>query len=218
MKYKLHVAYVNRPDLLKDAVESVRAIGNINVWSDGVPEPDIADVIHHSLPPIPATSVINHMIKSSWDDDVMFWMHNDAFANQGVATRFYDQVASTWQTRDDWGVFFTCYDVLCALNMEAVRKVGYWDTMFNQYTSDIDYYYRMRIANYTLLDFGPGVDHRGGASTTVRSDKMFNHRTQWRERDGFDKRYYREKWGGDPSKETYQHPFGNAHDEDGHKA
>jgi hypothetical protein len=102
--------------------------------------------------------------------------------------------------------------------MKAVREIGYWDAMFFQYTADPEYYHRMKLAGYSIEEFGPGVVHRTGAykegdrqddgSATVRSDPLFNLRTQWRESTGFDKAYYRLKWGGNPGAETYDRPFG----------
>jgi hypothetical protein len=207
MNYKLHIPFINREDLLRDAVESTRAIGNVHVWAGaGLPSPDIAGVTHHRLPPMSAVDTINMMIQSSWDDDVMFWAHNDCFAHPGVAEGFLAYV----QTLDgQWGLCETLYDVLCAFNMKAVREVGYWDPMFFQYTADPDYYYRLKVAGYRTAQFPNGrdgrVEHRG--SMTVRSDKLFNHRVQFRERTKFDKAYYALKWGGLPGGERFQRAF-----------
>lgn len=210
MKYKLHIGFVNRVDLLKEAVESSRDIGNQHIWADGVPEPeDITDVTHHNLPPISAVDCINHMIYSSWNDDVMFWMHNDGYAHPGAAKGFLEATKALHASGEKWGVFFSLYDILCAFNMEAVRDVGYWDPMFFQYTADPDYYHRLKIKGWEQRQWDPGrdgrIEHRG--SMTVRSDSLFNHRVQFRERDGFDKKYYRMKWGGLPYNETFTREF-----------
>ena len=191
--------------MLRDAVESARGIGNIHVWGDGVPvPPDLADVTPHALPSLPATSVLNLMIQSSWDDDVMFWLHNDGLILPGVAPKFMQHVHDL-PAEKRWGVVFTHYDVLCAFNMRAVREVGYWDTMFFQYTADVDYYRRLLIANWPILQFGDGNDdsvlHRrpdgsgGGGSNTIQADALYNYRVQWRSRTGFDRSYFMCKWG-----------------------
>lgn len=208
MKYKLHIPFVNRADLLRDAVESVRAIGNIHVWSDGVKSPPILDVTHHELPPIPFTGVMNFLVRESWNDDVMFFMHNDGFAKRGVAQQLLEFTEQAVARDERFGAIFTHYDVLCVFNMKAVRDIGYWDTMFFQYTSDVDYYYRLRVAGWhELQTLGEGVEHRNDASNTNKADPIFNHRTQFRARNGFDYLYYAFKWGGETGKETFRRPF-----------
>ncbi len=210
MRYRLHIPFVNRPDLLVDAVESMRDIGNITVWGDGVIPPIIAGVITRLLPPLSFTCVMNMMIQASWDDDVMMFAHNDGIAGKGAAKRFLDFVKLTRADRPDWGVIFTCYDVLAAFNMDAVRDVGYFDPMFFQYTADVDYYYRIRAAGWTTIDMPDhGIQHRNNASNTIKADPLFNRVTQWRESTNFDKSYYREKWGGIIGSEAYKRPFGN---------
>jgi hypothetical protein len=90
VKYKLHMAYANREDLAREAVASVQAIGNIHAWPNGesCPIGDLPGATEvHYLPPMAPVSIINLLIQSSWNDDVMFWMHNDALALPGVAKR-----------------------------------------------------------------------------------------------------------------------------------
>lgn len=226
MKYKLHIAYANREDLCREAVASVQAIGRIHLWPNGDNWRSLGEdfpldqkiACVSKLPPMAPVSIINMLIQDSWYDDVMFWMHNDALALPGVAERILARVTQLHESGERWGALFTCYDVLCAFNMQAVREVGYWDPMFFQYTADPEYYHRMRKAGWHILEFGPGVIHRIGAvgpgdshdngSATVRSDPNFNRRVQFREQNGFDKRYYEFKWGGLPGSETYDEPFG----------
>lgn len=225
MKYKLHMAYANRADLAAEAYDSVvDAIGaaHIHVWPNGIngdtlKTPRIRNTSQvHRLPPMAPVSIINLLIHESWHDDVMFWMHNDALALPGVAERILAKVEELHNSGKKWGALFTHYDVLCAFNMAAVRDIGYWDPMFFQYTADPEFYHRMRKGGWSIEEFGPGVLHRVGeprvgvddGSVTVRSDPLFNLRTQWRESTGFDKDYYRLKWGGLPGAEKYDRPFG----------
>lgn len=230
MKYKLHIAYANREDLAKEAVESVlpEFKGHIHLWPNGenpvltgLP-PHVAE--EHVLPPLSPISVINMMIQSSWHDDVMFWMHNDAYCQPGVAANFLSWIEE--RKDEHFGVAFTNYDVLCAFNMRAVREIGYWDPMFFQYVADDDYYHRLEKAGWFVLDYpnGAGVLHRksvregdpvqgGGGSNTVMSDPVYNHRVQFRARSGFDGEYYKLKWGGLPGnrpnkgREQFDIPF-----------
>lgn len=212
MKYKLHIAYRNREDLLRDAVKSVGEIGNLHLWPNNGAQvlADVPCQVVHPLPDMSPISVINMMIQSSWDDDVMFWAHNDCFAHPGAAVEFKAATEALFASDVKWGVHFSLYDVLCAFNMKAVREIGYWDPMFFQYTADNDYYHRLVSAGYSQMQWDKGrdgrhVEHRG--SMTVRSDPLFNHITQWRERTRFDKNYYKLKWGGDVSHENYTAPF-----------
>lgn len=210
MRYKTHIAYCNREDLTREAIASISDIGNINLWpNNGATALDIPNITQHVLPNMAPTSVINMMIQSSWDDDVMFWAHNDCFAHPGVAASFLRATEVLYAADQSWGVHFSLYDILCAFNMKAVRAIGYWDPMFFQYTADNDYYHRLRHAGFREVQWPEGrdgrVEHRG--SMTVRSDPLFNHRTQWRERTGFDKSYYRVKWGGTVGQEQFQTPF-----------
>lgn len=208
MKYRLHIPFVNREDLLRDAVESVRDIGNIHVWADGVESPDIANVTHHALPEMPFTAVMNCLVRDSWNDDVMFFMHNDGFAPPTSAARLLKFVEDRFEKKEKFGVIFTTYDVLCCFNMEAVRAAGYWDTMFFHYVSDCDYYYRLKMAGFPSIAV-PGFEirHRNDASNTNKADPIYNHRVQWRSRNGFDNQYYCLKWGGLPGHEKFSRAF-----------
>ena len=212
MRYKLQVPFANRPDLLKDAIETARDIGNIHVWCDGIPIPfDAPSVTWHVLPPMPSTAVYNMFIQDSWHDDVMFHMHNDAYLEPGVAEKFLTHVKHLYDTDEKWGVVFTNYDVLSAFSMKAVRDVGYWDTMFFQYTADLDYYHRMRLGGWEIREFGrEGVIHGRdtGGSSTVKSDPLYNYRVQWRQRTHFDREYFKLKWGTEPT--TYNTHVNNS--------
>lgn len=207
MTHKLHIAFANRPDMVADAVESVRDIGNIHLWpNNGAEDPCIPGTTVHQLPVISAVDTINLMIQSSWDDDVMFWAHNDAYAKPGAAAELLRTVEECDQ---QWGAIFTHYDVLCAFNMKCIRDVGYWDPMFFQYTADIDYYRRIKMAGWPILSMKRGiekVEHRHG-SITVQSDEHYNMRVQWRQGTGFDHEYYKRKWGGPQGHEKFMVPF-----------
>lgn len=234
MKYKLQIPFKNREDLLREAVESTRAIGNAHIWADGVPSPDIAGVTHHQLPPMSSTAVYNMFIQNSWDDDVMFHQHTDARALDGVAERFKAFIEKKFAEDSKWGVVFTNYDTLCAFNMKAVRDVGYWDPMFFQYVADDDYYHRMGLAGWEVSYFADhsrevfqpprviaGVFHH--ESSTFKSDPLYNYVNNWRNKEQVDRKYYILKWGSVNGR--YGHnttdfikPFENFVDPDGYRA
>ena len=210
MKYKLHIPFGGRIDLLHEAVESVRDIGNIHLWADGIDCPtDIPDVTVHEPGLVTIVSLINMCIKHSWDDDVMFLCHNDAYAKPGVAKQFLDFTRNAFETDKKWGFIHSHYDVLAAYNMTAIRDTGYWDTMYFQYRADVDYYHLLKTRGWHELDskLKDGVVHHG--SQSVKSDPLFNHRTHFRNSVDFDGRYYEFKWGGHPGQERFSRPFEN---------
>ena len=200
MKHKLHIAYCNREDLTRGAIADTRDIGNVHLWpNNGAQALDIPGIEQHVLPDISPISMLNMMIQSSWDDDVMFWAHNDCTAQPGAALEFFQKTEELFASDKKWGVHFTLYDILCAFNMKAIREIGYWDPMYYQYTADVDYYHRVAIAGYSIEQWlAPGCDGRIGhhGSMTVRSDKLLNHRTQWAAKN--DSAYFKFKWGQPP--------------------
>lgn len=216
MKYKLHIPYVNRADLLRDAVASVRDVfnGDIHIWHSNTPAPDVEDVVFHALPPMPFTDLFNTLVYASWDDDVMLYMHNDGIARGDSAHKFLKFVEAKVASNDRWGFIHASHDTLCAHNMKAVRSVGFRDMMFWSYTSDADYLKQFLWAGWDYVDSGQGsidenakdgVFHRNGQSNTIKADWLFNHMTQYRV--SFDKQYYRDKWGGSLDEEKFFYPF-----------
>lgn len=103
-----------------------------------------------------------------------------------------------------WGIIFTNYDALVFFSTEATREVGQWDVSFSHYTSDLDYYHRMKAAGFYTGFVSPGlVLHH--VSGTLRSSLCYARRIS--ELKGYARSYYRAKWGGGEDAETYSHPF-----------
>ena len=196
MRWKVHVAYVNGEELLRNAVASVQDIGNIHVWADSCPPktpPFVEGAIVHACPPLSRATAQNTMFHSSWNDDVCFYMHHDGRAKPGVAKKFLEFTEAAFRSGEKWGLAYTFYDVLCAFNMKAVREVGFWDDAFYHYVIDNDYYRRLRLAGYKELEFGEeGVEHIGSA--TVGTDALFKYRVDFMH--DSDRAYYIKKWGG----------------------
>lgn len=208
MKYKLHIAYANREDLAKEAVESVLDIGNIHLWPNGENPVGLGFPSHvaeeHWLPPLPATSVINLMIQESWHDDVMFWAHSDMFCPPGIASKFLDRAKEKFKEGGRWGALFSNYDALCCFNMQMLHDVGYWDTFFHQYVADKDFYRRMRLKGWDEEHYlREEVEHH--ISVTIKADPLLNRRVQF----GIDfcRNYYSMKWGGHEGQESFTTPF-----------
>ena len=183
MKYKLHITYATTEEQVRRAVDSVRDVGNIHVWADGRPCPDFGpDVTRHEPGLVGCIPMINMSIKTSWDDDVMFWMHDDAWAGPGAGKRLLDFVTERVEKNDQprWGTYWTNGDKLCAFNMKCVQEVGYWDTMFFQYMADIDYHHRIRLTGWKLL-WAPniGAVHHPESKTVKDFDPVYMHKIQF---------------------------------------
>jgi len=132
-------------------------------------------------------------------------MHNDAEAAVGTPERLLAIVEEAVTSKQRWGVVFTHYDTLAAFSMEMVRVVGQWDTTLPQYFADEDYYLRVRLAGYELINTGLPMIHHTNGSSTLKSDprrRCLNSVTF-----PLYERYYTDKWGGLPRSETYDWPF-----------
>lgn len=231
VKYRLHIPYASRTDLLQQAVESVRAIGNIHLWADGCAPVDYAGVEMHVLPPLGPVSVINLMLQNSLDagDDVAFLMHNDAYCLPGGAEMMLRRAYEQHAKGGKWGALFSLYDVFMCVNLAAIRDIGWWDVRFFQYKADNDYYRRMRLKGWEIIGYntddvplktkreypqspvvgaliheGYKVIHHGSA--TIKSDDLFRRKTRCFETAIAD--YYRLKWGGDVGHERFTTEFG----------
>jgi hypothetical protein len=210
MKYKVHVTSATRDDLVLRAVESIRDIGNIHLWVDGrESSPHNDGVEHHSPGRVGIVPMMNMCIKTSWDDDVMFWMHEDAEAAPNVAKQFLDMV--TKQINERWGVYFTNGDKFCAFNMRAVRQVGWWDVAFLQYNADIDYYRRMTLGHWQVRHSGLEVRHSehmtGSEGRLHAGDPDYMRKIQFTDFTQFAHHYYEFKWGGGRGQERFVRPF-----------
>jgi GT2 family glycosyltransferase len=104
---------------------------------------------------------------------------------------------------DNWGIIFTLYDVFACFNLKIVDEIGLWDNNLPWYFADIDYYRRLKLAGFKVIEAGQGVTH--AASQTINSDprlKFLNGITF-----PLHAAYYKAKWGGEPDHETFTEPF-----------
>ncbi len=237
MKHMLHVPYINRLDLLDDAVASALPLGNIHAWANGVELHALpAEVSNHKIGLMSYTSLMNHFIQYSTDNDcdVFFMMHNDVLLGKGVAEEFLAFVRNEWAQSQDWGIIMTHYDLLCAYNLKAMRATGWWDVMWMMYTSDNDYFRRLKLGGWRQIEAGgqfknrivhrnsdPKLaddktqtpehvnagEYRRGGSNTFKNDADLRKQIEYRTRSGFDSDYYKFKWGGVPGRETTAVPF-----------
>lgn len=214
MKYMIGIGYANRPDLLEQALYSIRPYWDHTVIIDNSENYDLrkesfipSQVSVYEAPvSLSFTQTMNLMQRLAMKEncDVLMFMHNDGEAEAGVPEKFLNILEEYFRSGKKWGVAFTHYDVLVAFNMEAIKEVGQWDTNLPQYFSDNDYYRRVRLAGYETPATGLSVLHHNGSST-IKSDPYRNFIN------GITfplyAKYYSAKWGGEPNREIYDSPF-----------
>ncbi len=216
MKYVVGIPYVNRPDLLRLAVNSIQPMWPHTFLLDNSETGEIERnkrewpvAVRRATPGLSLSFAesMNVIGQAARDAGCAFYffMHNDAEAHAETAQRFLSLIEEAQKADRKWGVAFTHYDTFAALNMEAVNRIGPWDTNLPQYFSDNDYYRRMRLAGYEIIDTGLPVTHHANASATIKSDAkrgFLNSITfpLYRE-------YYRRKWGAYPPDEHFTRPF-----------
>ncbi len=206
-----HVAFifhVNREDLLQKAVQSARDLQPeliiIDNSADGIIDKPQSAIMRPSVP-LSASQSINFALRYAKKNGyrICVIMHNDAQAHPDSCRKLVNTAQRMTAEGRKWGVLFTNYDSLAALNVELVDVVGLWDTNLPQYFTDNDYYRRVRLADYECIDTGLFVDHVG--SQTVNSDpelRAINAVTF-----PLYQAYYAAKWGGAPGQETFERPF-----------
>lgn len=213
--FTMGIPYVNRPDLLRRAVESVSDLwpgacildnsehGEIYLQADRWPIP----VHWHAGISLTFSQSMNyflHLAKRK-NNKLCLMMHNDAEALPGTASALLNHAVMAAAEQRRWGLLFTHYDTLVAFNMEAVAHVGSWDTCLPQYFSDNDYYRRLRLAGWETIDTGLPVLHHEDASNTLKADpqRLQSNNITF----PLYAQYYAAKWGGAPGEEQYTQPF-----------
>lgn len=210
MRYLAGIPVTVRSDRLDRALASIEAFGRRRVVIDNTeggidPAALGVDVLR---PPVPLTFTqsMNALFRIATDRNcrVAVGMHDDAEAQGKAAEALLNVVSDLQRSRRRWGVVFTHYDALAAYNMEASADIGPWDTVLPQYFADNDYYRRLRLAGWELIDSGLDVAHK--RSWTINSSPA----RQALNRITFPmyERYYVAKWGGKPGEESFERPFG----------
>lgn len=214
MRYLLGIPFVNREDLLSLAVGSVRAMWPhtliVDNSEDGLSAADWPVRIIRPHVPLTFTQSMN-LLQREADArgcDAVLFMHNDGEAAPGTPEKLLAALEAAHESRRPWGVAFTHYDTLAAFNAEAVACVGPWDTTLPQYFADNDYYRRLRLHGYEVLETGLPVAHHNNASSTVKSDPFRGHHNGVTF--GLYGGYYEQKWGGPPGGERFDWPFDGA--------
>lgn len=208
------IVAVNRPDLLRRAVESVKPIwrhvfildnspGGI-IGAEGWPVP----VVRPSVP-LSCAQSMNFLARLAKDRGckAFGYQHNDAEAVGDGAGRFLKAVEDATASDQKWAAIFTNYDTLSANNLAAVDDVGEWDTAFPlpDYKIDVDWFYRARVRGWQIIRTDIQVNHLGSA--TVAADPL--REIHKRLKEPWNEAYYREKWGGGTDEETRAEAWGD---------
>lgn len=215
----LFIPHTNRPDLTAKAIRSVWGVKGVEVIvidnSDGGELPVEAQTVY--TPPVPLTFAQTHNVMlrkaigeknirlatAHVDHPLYLWSHNDMEASPGVVSDLVQFALNLNHLGRKWGTVFTNYDSLAALNTEAVRAVGGWDTMLSWYGSDCDAYRRLRLAGYPSMESNLPVKHT--PSQTLNSDPFIKFKVDMEI--PFRSNYYAAKWGGPPGHESFDKPF-----------
>ena len=212
MNFICGIGYVNSERLLRKAVLSLRELWPTTYIIDNSLVGLIASdwPVEIVRPPVPLTmsQSINLLMYmgEQLEADVLFWMHNDAEAVAGTCDRLVDLAQRACDKHRRWGVIFTNYDCLAAFSMPAMRYVGPWDVSLPKSFADVDYYRRMRLAGFEVLESGLPVHHHNDGRSTARADGTLAFLQSVTL--PLHKQYFSIKWGGPPHKETLDWAFG----------
>lgn len=214
MRYLLGIPFVNRADLLRLAVESVASLRpHVVIVDNSVAGLDPAAwPVTVVRPPVELSfsQSMNLLQRRALDADcdVLLCMHNDAEALPETPERLLALLEEAEAAGRHWGAAFTQYDTLVAFRVAAIRQVGPWDAALPQYFADNDYYRRLRLGGFEIVETGLPVAHHNDASSTLKSDSARAHLH------GalfpLYEQYYAARWGGGTHAERFTRPFDGA--------
>lgn len=199
--YLLHIPYVNRPDLLRKAIDSLTAEERRNTYIidqsvDGFDSAGLGIGHYRGMKKVPFSQMMNWTLDVARFDSKSYslFMHNDVSCAPGTVTRLVERARLT---PAPWGALFAkddiCYDYLSVFNLEAIRAVGRWDETFPWYVGDRDFYRRLQIHRQPIVECADiPVSH--GFSQTIASDSAI--RTETRTENVWALAHYEHKWGG----------------------
>jgi hypothetical protein len=208
--FRVYMRVENRRDLLDKAIASIPEFWPLlsivdnspDGMCDGLPE---GITIMHGPIPLTFTQSHNWFYKDAKEKGCKFilWMHTDAEAVDNGHLRLLDFAREQCVGKRKWGLAWTSYDSLTALNLDMISEVGGYDTIFPKYFCDNDHTRRMRLAGWETIDTGIVTKHIG--SQSILSDpkaKFLNDVTF-----PLYQQYYIKKWGGTVDHETFTRPF-----------
>lgn len=215
MHFQIYTMYVNRKDLLEIALSSLGNYQEQAVVLDNSPQQDLVldrfrgEIFTPSVPLYCNQSYnLIQKLAEQRRQDVFFIMHSDAKVSHHVVTAMLERAEQLNEQQRRWGVMFTSSgsnkDVICLHNTPLLSGM-HWDPFLPLYYTDIDFYYRLKLAGLELIESYLPVDHMGSGSNT-QSDPAIKRYVEanypaWRH-------YYMMKWGGDNGEERFTSAFG----------
>ena len=142
--------------------------------------------------------------------DYYCFMHNDGEIVDDTTERLIQMADEYILNNKKWSVIFTNYDVFCAYSTECVNKIGKWgDNLWPKeqqsgYYLDNDYYRRMKLSGYEVLQLSNANVLHNEPSNTIKRGK---EKAMWDAQSKKIINYYSKKWGGEPGKEIYKIPW-----------
>jgi hypothetical protein len=207
--YKAYIGFVNREDLVRRAIESsAEVLPDLTVIDNSENGISFDPGCRVFRPPMPIWFV--HCVNFALLDarrqgaSMCLWLHSDAWAPEGAYTKLIETVRQFTSEGRKWGVVFTSYDALVALNTAMLDDVGLFDQNLSWYHGDQDYYRRVTLAGYECIDTAIEVNHE--YSMTIRSDPKIGFLNSIMHPLG--SQYYVQKWGGPCGEEKHTVPFG----------
>jgi hypothetical protein len=219
MKKFIFIPVVNNFHLLEKAIDSVppNLFDEYIVFDNSEGKLNI-DLKHFSVV-IPERRMTfretqNIMRKYAIENNFTYYsfMHNDGEITDDSAQRLVYMADDITEKGQKWSVIFTHYDVFCVYNTECVKAIGEWgDDMWpsdqqSGYFLDNDYYRRMRLSEYTVLQLSDTKILHNEPSNTIQDKVEY---TRWEMQRGRVVSHYISKWGGPPGQEHFTKPFGD---------
>jgi hypothetical protein len=142
--------------------------------------------------------------------DYYCFMHNDGEIVDDTSQRLIQMADEYIINNKKWSIILTNYDVFCAYSTECVNQIGFWGDknwpkdQQSGYFLDNDYYRRMKLSPYEVLQLPNSNVLHNDYSNTIRDEK---EKRLWESQQKRVEKYYMIKWGGKPDKETYTTPW-----------
>lgn len=142
--------------------------------------------------------------------DYYCFMHNDGEIVDNSAEKLINMADELINNNIKWSVIFTNYDVFCVYSTKCVNEIGKWGDeiwpkeQHSGYYLDCDYYRRMKLSEYKVLQLENTNVLHNEPSNTIKDE---NELKKWEKQRNKVETHYIKKWGGLPENETYNKPF-----------
>ena len=212
-EYLLYIPCVNGPELLAEAVDSVR-----DHWANLIiidqSDEGIKDLWDGCIAIYRWTAESHFVRMQNWLQrhamlervPYFLFMHHDACCQNNAVQMVVDEARILDRIGERWGVIFTAYDALCLFSTHATIQVGAWDETFRWYVADIDYYNRMTWAGFRQVTSSRTIVQHHVSQTLRRLSPA--ERAAVEQNHSWAQAHYAHKWGGWNQQETHRIPYG----------